>query len=72
MNNLDKQKYASLFFLLALCFYCYCGSEFKVTKRHPQCYPDNTYVILQWQCRGCGKQVTSDLIEKENDYEGLR
>lgn len=69
---LEEQRFASIFFLLAIVFYCFCGSEFKVQKRFPQCRPDNTYQIIQWQCRGCSYTFTSDdYLKKELDYEGL-
>ncbi len=69
----NTQKDVSMFHMLALTlFYCFCGGEFKVKMRFPQCFPDNTYTIIMWRCKGCGYQITSDFIEKEFDWEGLR
>ena len=51
---------------------CFCGGEFKVIRRDTEIRDEGVFLILHFKCKLCGKEFTSDLMEQEKDWEGLK
>jgi hypothetical protein len=51
---------------------CGCGGSWRVVRRDVQMTDDGSFVILHLRCKLCGATCSTDLLECENDWEGLK
>jgi len=74
LNGGEKswKKKASNITRLLMIISCFCGGEFKPTRKDTLCLENKVVQIIHFKCKLCGQFFYSDEKEKELDWEGLR